>query len=73
MAEEHLVFCHHPGADLLGDQAAVVVLVILHGPGERHTQPRVRVNDLGAPGPLLDHEEYTRERCAINLPQRGEG
>ena len=62
MAEEHLVFCHHPTADPLGHQAAVVVLVMLHGPGERHTQPRVRVNDLGPPGPQLGREESSRER-----------
>ena len=71
MAEEHLVFCHHPKADLLGHQAAVVVLVMLHGPGERLTQPCVRVNPLGAPGTLLGRVESSRERCEINLPQMG--
>ena len=57
VAEELLVLGHHPGADLLGDQAAVVILVILHGPGGRHTQPRVRVTHLGAPEPLLRCDE----------------
>ena len=46
VTQELLVLSHHPGADLLGDQAPVVILVILHSPGGRHTQPRVRVTYL---------------------------
>ena len=54
---QELVLGHHPGDDLLADQAAVVILVPLHIPGRRHTNPSVRVRDLGAPEPLLGRDE----------------
>ena len=61
VTQELLVLGHHPGADLLADQAAVVMLVPLHTPGGRHTQPSVRVRDLGAPEPLLGRDEASVE------------
>ena len=57
VTQELLVLGHQSGADLLADQAAVVILVPLHIPGRRHTHPSVRVRDLGAPEPLLGRDE----------------
>ena len=46
VTQELLVLGHHPGAHLLADQAPVVIFVILHSPGGRHTQPSVRITYL---------------------------